>query len=71
MNHSHKPVREKLIVDETNIDYKNIVLLRKVISNYAKILPAKRIGVSAKIQRKLSQAIKRARYMALLQYTRR
>lgn len=69
---THKHVqREPLVVTPEQINYKNLPLLRRIISNYAKILPAKRMGVSAKLQRRLSRAIKRARFMALLPYTRR
>lgn len=53
-----------------DIDYKNITLLRRITSNYAKILPAKRVGLSSKQQRKLAQAVKRSRIMALIPYTR-
>lgn len=71
-NNRRGPItREPLTMASEEIDYKNLELLRKVISNYAKILPAKRLGVSAKLQRKLAQAVKRARFMALLPYTRR
>ena len=51
------------------IDYKDIQTLRRFISSYAKIAPRKRSGVCAKHQRKLANAIKRARIMALLPYT--
>lgn len=53
-----------------DIDYKQIDLIRKFISNYAKILPKKRMGSCSKHQRKLALAIKRARFMALLPYTK-
>jgi small subunit ribosomal protein S18 len=66
-----KQAREPLNIDVDDIDYKNIELLRKVISNYAKILPAKRTGANAKLQRKLAGAVKRARFMALLAFTKR
>lgn len=52
------------------IDYKDIQLLQRFISSYSKIVPRKRSGVCAKHQRKLAQAIKRARFMALLPYTK-
>lgn len=52
-----------------DVDYKNVNLLRTFISNYQKILPRKRFGLTAKQQRNLTQAVKRARYMALLPYT--
>lgn len=50
------------------IDYKNTQILRRFISSYSKIVPRKRSGVCAKHQRQLSQAIKRARIMALLPF---
>ncbi|PCI21258.1 30S ribosomal protein S18 [Candidatus Wolfebacteria bacterium] len=50
------------------IDYKDVELLKKFINPSARILARKRTGVSAKNQRKLSQAIKRARFMGLLPY---
>ncbi len=53
------------------IDYKHVELLRLIISNYAKILPGKRTGAHARMQRKLANAVKRARFLALLPYTRR
>jgi len=53
------------------IDYKDINTLRRFTSSYAKIVPRRRSGVCAKHQRKLAQAIKRARYMALLPFVNR
>ncbi len=52
----------------TNIDYKDVDLLKKFISERGKILPRRVTGTSAKYQRKLTTAIKRARMMALLPY---
>ncbi|MGD8190539.1 30S ribosomal protein S18 [Brevibacillus ginsengisoli] len=51
------------------IDYKDIDLLRKFISERGKILPRRVTGTSAKYQRALTIAIKRARQVALLPYT--
>ena len=48
------------------IDYKNIKLLKKYISENGKILPTKITSVSQKKQRELSQSIKRARILALI-----
>jgi small subunit ribosomal protein S18 len=45
--------------------------LKKFISDRGKILPRRRTGTCAKYQRPLAKAIKQARYMALLPYTRR
>nr|prf ribosomal protein S18 [Geobacillus stearothermophilus] len=52
----------------THIDYKDVDLLKKFISERGKILPRRVTGTSAKYQRKLTVAIKRARQMALLPY---
>ncbi|MCA9563039.1 MAG: 30S ribosomal protein S18 [Myxococcales bacterium] len=53
---------------ELVIDYKDVPLLKRFISPRGKILPTRLTGVSAKYQRKLSLAIKRARHLALLPY---
>jgi small subunit ribosomal protein S18 len=52
----------------TRIDYKDVDLLKKFISERGKILPRRVTGTSAKYQRKLTIAIKRSRTMALLPY---
>ena len=50
------------------IDYKDIAKLRKYMSDRAKILPKRATGTCAKHQRALTEAIKRARQIALLPY---
>ena len=50
------------------IDYKDVELLKKFISPNGKITPRRVTGTSAKYQRMLATAIKRARQMALLPY---
>ena len=55
-------------LDGQNIDYKNVELLKKYITKFGKIVPRYYSGVSLKNQKKLSQAIKRARIMALLPF---
>ena len=51
------------------IDYKNVELLEKFVSNFnGKILPTRITGTSAKWQRKLATAIKRSREMGLMPY---
>ena len=50
------------------IDYKDIAKLRKYMSERAKILPKRATGTCAKHQRMLTEAIKRARQVALLPY---
>ena len=50
------------------IDYKDVELLKRFISANGKIIPRRVTGTSAKYQRQLAVAIKRARQMALLPY---
>ncbi|KQI69638.1 SSU ribosomal protein S18P [Loktanella sp. DSM 29012] len=50
------------------IDYKDTRTLQRYISERGKIVPARITAVGAKNQRKLAQAIKRARFLALLPY---
>lgn len=50
------------------IDYKDVELLKRFISPSGKITSRRATGTSAKYQRMLAVAIKRARYMALLPY---
>ena len=52
-----------------HIDYKDTAKLRKYISDRAKILPRRMTGTCAMHQRQLTEAIKRARHLALLPYT--
>ena len=50
------------------IDYKDVKLLERYISERGKIVPSRITAVSAKKQRELAQAIKRARFLGLLPY---
>jgi len=50
------------------IDYKDVVYLKQFTNPHAKILSKKRTGIPATKQRDIAQAIKRARFMALLPY---
>ena len=50
------------------IDYKDVKLLQRYISERGKIVPSRITAVSAKKQRELARAIKRARFLALLPY---
>lgn len=51
------------------IDYKDVARLRRFVSDRAKILPRRITGTCAKHQRQLTQAIKRARHIALLPFS--
>lgn len=50
------------------VDYKDSNALRRYTSSYGKIVPRRKSGVCSKHQRMISEAIKRARTMALLPY---
>ena len=51
------------------IDYKDIKLLSRYISEKGKIVPSRITGVSKKRQKELSRAIKRARFLSLMSFT--
>ena len=53
------------------IDYKDTELLKKFLNPHARIISRKKTGVSAKYQRQLATAVKRARFMGLLPYVAR
>jgi small subunit ribosomal protein S18 len=51
------------------IDYKDLNLLKQYVSESGKIVPSRITGTSARYQRQLADAIKRARFLALLPYS--
>ncbi|MBK7829223.1 30S ribosomal protein S18 [Nannocystis sp.] len=51
------------------IDYKNPQLLKSFLTDRGKIVPARISGVSARQQRQITRAVKRARMLALIPYT--
>ena len=53
----------------TEIDYKDVKLLRRFITDQGKIMPRRVTGTSAKMHRKVVREIKRARNIALIPYT--
>lgn len=57
--------------EDVVLDYKDIDRIRNFIAPSGKILARRQTGLDAKQQRKLSRAIKRARYLALLPFTQR
>ena len=67
-----KPAKKKVcafcVAGEKTIDYKDVAKIKKYITENGKILPSRQTGVCSYHQRELSNAIKRARNMALLPY---
>ena len=53
----------------TEIDYKDTFMLKNYVTESGKIIPSRITGTSAKYQRQLATAIKRARYLALSPYS--
>jgi len=53
----------------TEIDYKDLAVLKAYVTETGKIVPSRITGTKAKYQRQLSRAIKRARALALLPYS--
>jgi small subunit ribosomal protein S18 len=51
------------------IDYKNPQLLKAFLTDRGKVVPARISGVSARQQRQITKAVKRARMLALIPYT--
>ena len=54
--------------DAIKIDYKDVKLVQKFTTERGKIIPSRITAVSQKKQRELAQAIKRARFLALMPY---
>ncbi len=53
----------------TEIDYKDIEMLKAYISETGKIVPSRITGTKARYQRQLAKALKRARFLSLIPYT--
>jgi small subunit ribosomal protein S18 len=62
------PLEQAQLKKLDHIDYKDAYFLRRFLNSQGKIYPPKRYGLSAKQQRELSQAVKRARFMGLIPY---
>lgn len=56
-------------VEKAEIDYKDVARIKRFITENGKILPRRQTGTCSKHQREIANAIKRARYMALIPYT--
>lgn len=70
VNKAKKPRRCMFCVKQTkHVDYKNLKLVSKYLSTFARILPRRYTGTCVHHQKMLANAIKRARLMGLLPYT--
>ena len=68
-NRKRRKVCQFCVDKATFIDYKDTAKLRRFVSERSKILPRRTTGTCAMHQRQLTEAIKRARHVALLPYT--
>ena len=66
--HKRKKVCQFCVEKKTFIDYKDVATLKHYVSERSKILPRRTTGVCAMHQRELTEAIKRARQVALIPY---
>ena len=64
---AHQSEREEIELKKF-IDYKDVAYLKQFTNAHAKMLAKKRTGIPANKQRDIMQAVKRARFMALLPY---
>ena len=67
--HKRRKVCQFCVDKATFVDYKDVAKLKKFTSERGKILPRRMTGNCAKHQRQLSEAVKRARAIALMPYT--
>ncbi len=65
--------KENVLINTSvrRIDYKDITMLKKFLTPHARVMSRKKSGLSAKKQRELSAAIKRARFLGLLPFVLR
>ncbi len=63
---SRAPKGSRLAGSHEKLDYKNVALLQKFVSDRGKIVSRRMSGITAKEQRKIGEAIKQARYLALI-----
>jgi small subunit ribosomal protein S18 len=54
-----------------HVDYKDVELLKKFLNPHARVISRKKTGISSKQQRALGNAVKRARFMALIPFVSR
>jgi small subunit ribosomal protein S18 len=61
--------REPIFSKVEEVDYKDVARLRRCVDESGKLLPRRRLNHTAKVQRKVSVAVKRARYIGLIPFT--
>lgn len=66
-----KDIKERVQSGQPHFDFKNVVVLSKHINPHARMHSRRRTDFSGREQRSLAQAIKRARFMALMPYVSR
>ncbi len=60
--------KDNYIPQFSRIDYKDVETMKKFLNPHGKIMSRRRTGLSAANQRALAEAVKRARFMALIPY---
>ena len=65
---SAEPPKKVDIQEPAYVDYKDVDLLKRFLNEQGKLLPRRVTGASAKFQRQLTRAIKRARHLALIPF---
>ena len=63
-----EPPKKIDIVEPAYVDYKDVDLLKRFLNEQGKLLPRRVTGASAKFQRQLTRAVKRARHLALIAF---
>ncbi len=69
VEHRRRKVCQFCVEKATSIDYKDSAKLRKYVSERGKILPRRMTGTCAMHQRQVTEAVKRARHLALMPFT--
>ena len=69
IEHRRRKVCQFCVEKATSIDYKDSAKLKKYVSERGKILPRRMTGTCAMHQRQVTEAVKRARHLALMPFT--
>ncbi len=62
---------KKKNLNNHTFDYKDTTTLKTFLDSYGRLMPRRQLSVSAKTSRRIAQAVKQARFMALLPYIAR